>query len=138
MNTHLKKIHKCCYISSIILNILKIVTILSFVTVVIGGILFACFSDKLYMAYTNHSFPLPVNLNIPCGFVSFNINEVAQIHDGNIVLALEMACVLIAISLLFFFISLNLFVRIFKGNKKRSFTLYIRNNKDITNNIYST
>ncbi|MDE7424576.1 MAG: hypothetical protein K2N51_12965 [Lachnospiraceae bacterium] len=120
MNTNLKKINKYCHISSIILNILKIITILSFVTVVIGGILSACFSDKLNIAYANHSFSLPVNLSIPCSFVSFNINEVAQIHDGNIALALGAGCILIAISLLFFFIVLNLFIRILKEIKKEA------------------
>lgn len=120
MNTHFKKINKCCYISSTILNILRIVSILSFVTVVLGGILSACFSDKVNTSYANHNFPLPVNVNIPCGFVSFNINEVAQIHNGNIALALEIACVLIAISLLFFFIVLHLLTRILKEIKKEA------------------
>lgn len=120
MNTHFKKINRYCYISSIILNVLRIVSILSFVTVVLGGILSACFSDKINTAYANHNFPLPVDINIPCGFVSFNLNEVAQIHDGNIALALEIACVLIAISLLFFFIVLHLFIRILREIKKEA------------------
>lgn len=117
MNTNLKKVKKSCYVSSVILNVLRIVTILSFVTVVVGGILSACFSDKLNMAYANDKFPLPVNFNVSCGFVSFNVNEVAQIHNGDIALALEAASILISISLVLFFIVLNLFIRILKEIK---------------------
>lgn len=114
MKTDLEKMKKSCYISSVILNVFRIVTILFFVVVVIGGILSACFSDKLNMAYANDKFPLPVNFNVSCGLVSFNVNEVAQVHGGDIALALEVACILIAISLLLFFIVLNLFIRILK------------------------
>lgn len=114
MKTDLEKMKKSCYISSVILNVLRIVTILSFVAVVIGGILSACFSDKLNSAYANDKFPLPIDFHVSCGSVSFNVNEVAQIHDGDIALALAVGSMLIAISLLLFFIVLNLFVRILK------------------------
>lgn len=114
MKTDLEKMKKNCYISSVILNVLRIVTILSFVAVVIGGILSVCFSAKLNMAYANGKFPLPVNFNVSCGVVSFNIKEVAEIHNGDIALALGVASMLIAISLLLFFVVLNLFIRILK------------------------
>lgn len=118
MNTNLKKVKKSCYICSVILNVLRIATMLAFIIVVIGGILSACFSDKLNTAYANDKFPLPVNFNILCGFGSFNIKEVAQIHDGDIALVLGIASVLVAVSLLLFFIVLNLFIGILKEIKK--------------------
>lgn len=83
----------------------------------IGGILSACCCDKLNNAYANDKFPVPVNFNVSCGLVSFNVNEVAQIHDGDIALALAVGSMLIAISLFLFFIVLNLFVRILKEIK---------------------
>lgn len=120
MRTDLEKMKKSCYISLVILNVLRIVTIFSFVVVVIGGILSACFGDKLNSAYANDKFQLPVNFNVSCGFVSFNVNEVAQVHDGDIALALAVGSMLIAISLLLFFVVLNFFVRILKEIKTKA------------------